>query len=205
MTERVSVIRSAVLLSLALHGALGFWVMRGMEPERGTKQRPAETGQRLQVFLLTAKAPSDLPQATPRVDQATRRSTPLAERANKNNHQMSAYELAPPSTPGASVELSPATIQTAVAGNSPELQPKLDLAVGQAVQAAERQRRQSPLAGAIDAQQAQIAQSSVTRAFSRLNAATSSIVAETILADGGRVIRFSGGSCMRLPKSYSAI
>ena len=80
---------------------------------------------------------------------------------------------------------------------------KLELSLGAVTQTIERQRRQLPLASAVDAQQMQTGAAKIPSAFSRLDPVSSNIVEETIMADGGRVIRFSGGGCMRMHNPLS--
>ena len=87
---------------------------------------------------------------------------------------------------------------TAQAARTAQTSQPLQLGLGRKALDADRKARLQPLASAVDASQAQSAPSKVARAFAPLAAPSSTIVEETMLADGGRMVRFSGGGCMKM-------
>ena len=92
---------------------------------------------------------------------------------------------------------------TAQAARTAQTSQPLQLGLGRKALDADRKARQAPLASAVDASQAQSAPSKVARAFAPLEAPSSNIIEETMLTDGGRMVRFSGGGCMRMPNPAS--
>ena len=89
-------------------------------------------------------------------------------------------------------------VQTLTPSAPVQTPPVLNLDTSRAVTSAELQRRKSPLAAAVDASQSENSQALQARAFARLAPGGSSIVSETIMADGSRLIKFSAGGCMRV-------
>ena len=201
MTKQLSVVRSAVLLSLGLHGVAAWWLLHADPPVQRITVQPVAEERRLQVTLLPVAKPPDPPAPIAANAPATA-ATPLPKREGKAESSTASITV----TGGETGERESAAVSNAApilvppaAGGNQALQPRLDLNLGAAAKAAERQRSQSPLASAVDAQQMQTGAAKTARAFSKLEAVRSSIVEETITADGGRVIRFSGGGCMRMP------
>ena len=205
MTKQRSVVRLAVLLSLGLHGVAGWWLLQADPPVQRVTVQPATGERRLQVTLLpVAKQPD--PPAPIAANAPATAATPLPKREGRAESSTARVTV----TGGETAERELAGVSNAAsslvppaAGGNKALQPRLELNLGAAAKAAERQRSQSPLASAVDAQQMQTGAAKLARAFSKLEAATSNIIEETITADGGRVIRFSGGGCMRMPNPSS--
>ena len=214
------------MLSVGFHAALvWFWWGGTARPAALHTVLPAPLvgQQRLQIVLL----PTQTPPQTPALPPSTLRTTPptkqlsapplpaapprSVQKAKPTRQATSDLSAAsalptpsssatePPSlATGQSPDPSPDASQPAQAGSST----RLNLDLRSALQAVERQRRKSPLAAAVDAQNAQHSQNarSVTaRAFSALDSTSSSVVSETILSNGTRLVRFSGGGCMRMP------
>ena len=202
----IGAVRWALVLSVGFHAALAwFWLGGAARPAalRTLLTAPLVDQQRLQIVMLPAQAPPAAPLPAqpspaapprPRADQKakpTRQATSDLSTAPALPKPSSLAAEPPLLATGQSAEVS----KPAEAGSSTGL--NLDL--GSALQAVERQRSKSPLAAAVDAQQAQNARSVTARAFSALDAPPSSIVSEAILSDGTRLVKFSGGGCMRMP------
>ena len=201
----MSVVRSAVLLSLGLHVAAGWWLLKSAEHVRMSQAQPSIDQRRLQVTLLTiVTQPGLLPPnlaPAPRFEQQLNSQPPKAQAAQTSRlaaQRESGFPISAAAALDSNTPPKP-TSPAAVEASSHTVQPRLELSLGAAAQATERQRRQSPLASAVDAQQMQTGAAKIASAFSRLDPVSSNIVEETITADGGRVIRFSGGGCMRMP------
>ena len=204
MTKQRSVVRLAVLLSLGLHGVAAWWLLHADPPVQRITVQPVAEERRLQVTLLPVAKPPDPPAPIAANAPATA-ATPLPKREGKAESSTASITV----TGGETGERESAAVSNAApilvppaAGGNQALQPRLELSLGAAAKVAERQRSQSPLARAVDAQQMQTGAAKTARAFSKLEA-TSNIVEETITADGGRLIRFSGGGCMRMPNPSS--
>ncbi len=227
VTRGIETVRWALVLSLGFHAALvWFWWGGTARPAalRTALPAPLENQQRLQIVLLptqTAPPPPAMPPstslATPPTKQLSAQPLPAAlprsvqkdkptGQATSDLSTTSAL-LAPSSlaaeppplatgqSPDPSPDPSPNISQPAHAGS----RTRLNLDLGSALQAVERQRSRSPSTAAVDAQQAQTARSVTSRAFSALDAPSSSIVSDAILSNGTRLVKFSGGGCMRLP------
>ena len=104
--------------------------------------------------------------------------------------------VGPSATPQA--ESKAPTADIAEAAQAAQTSQPLQLGLGRMALDADRKARLQPLASAVDASQAQSAPSKVARAFAPSAAPSSTIVEETMLADGGRMVRFSGGGCMKM-------
>ena len=204
VTKQLSVVQLAVLLSLGLHGVAAWWLLQRNTPVQRITVQPATGERRLQVTLLpVAKQPD--PPAPIAANAPATAATPLPQREGRAEPSTARVTV----TGGETLERELAAVSNAApslvppaAGGNQALQPRLELNLGAAAKAAERQRSQSPLASAVDAQQMQTGAAKSARAFSKLEA-MSSIAEETVTADGGRLIRFSGGGCMRMPKPSS--
>ncbi|MBC7719353.1 MAG: hypothetical protein H7Z77_06120 [Chitinophagaceae bacterium] len=210
MNRRFSTIKWAVVVSLALHAAVGWWALHGDRQNRRILP-PAAGEQRLQVVLIPverspslspAVAPTAAPTAAsarPRSEQPIKRDTLLKQNQASNSQTPWIDARTPEATPKTASETTPETASASAAVPVPAPKLDLNLNLSRAAQAADRLRRQSPLAAAVDSQQVQAAPSSVARAFSGLNPVASGIESETTLAGGARLVRFSGGGCMRIP------
>lgn len=203
MTKQLSVVRSAVLLSLGLHGVAAWWLLHADPPVQRITVPPVAVERRLQVTLLPVAKPADVPAALAKAPVIP--ANPLSKRAGRAESSTARSTL----TAGKTAERELAAVSIVApgpaapaAGGNQALQLQLELNLGAASKAAERQRSQSPLASAVDAQQMQTGVAKLARAFSKLEA-TSSIAEETITSDGGRLIRFTGGGCMRMPNPSS--
>ena len=210
VTRRLSVVRLAVLLSIGLHAAVGWWLLGSAGHVRISAPQPEVAERRFQVTLVPsiplmslAKQP-DLPaplftarvERKPKTEPSKAQSARTSRLAAQRQAVVTATAVLDSNTPPNPT--SPAAADTGLA-----IQPKLELGLGGAAQAIERQRRQSPLASAVDAQQLQTSAAKISRAFSGLEPVSSNIVEETMMAGGGRVIRFSGGGCMRMSNPSS--
>ena len=205
MTKRLGIVQLAVLLSLGLHGVAAWWLLQADSPAQRITVQPAAGERRLQVTLLTFANQPYLP-APITAKAPVIGATPLSKRERSAESSKARMTV----TGGETAEREAATVSNArpslvppAAGGNQPLQPQLELNLGAASKAAERQRSQSPLASAVDAQQMQTGATKLARAFSKLEVATSNIVEETITSGGGRMIRFSGGGCMRMPNPSS--
>ena len=210
------------MLSVGFHAALAwFWLGGAARPAalRTLLTAPLVDQQRLQIVMLPAQTPPKtlqaVPPMTPRITQPAAplpaQPSPAApprpradQKAKPTRQATSDLSTAPALPKPSSLAAEPPLLAT---GQSAEVSKPaeagsstgLNLDLGPALQAVERQRSKSPLAAAVDAQQAQNARSVTARAFSALDAPSSSIVSETILSDGTRLVKFSGGGCMRMP------
>ena len=210
------------MLSVGFHAALAwFWLGGAARPAalRTLLTAPLADQQRLQIVMLPAQTPPKtlqaVPPMTPRITQPAAplpaQPSPAApprpradQKAKPTRQATSDLSTAPALPKPSSLAAEPPLLAT---GQSAEVSKPaeagsstgLNLDLGSALQAVERQRSKSPLAAAVDAQQAQNARSVTARAFSALDAPSSSIVSETILSDGTRLVKFSGGGCMRMP------
>ena len=81
----------------------------------------------------------------------------------------------------------------------------LNLDASQAIKSVELQCRQSGLSAAVDAMQSEHSRDPEARAFARLAPVHPSMVSETIMADGTRLIKFSKGGCMRVVNPSSRL
>ena len=107
--------------------------------------------------------------------------------------------VGPSATPQAESKAPTADIaEAAQTAQTAQTSQPLQLGLGRKALDADRKARQAPLASAVDASQVQAAPSKIARAFAPLAAPSSTIVEETMLADGGRMVRFSGGGCMKM-------
>ena len=208
-------------MSLGFHAALvWFWWGGTARPAalRTALPAPLENQQRLQIVMLpTQTAPTAPPITAPPSKQLPAQPSPAApprsvQKAKPTGQATSDLSTASALLTPSSLAAEPPPLAT---GQSPDPSPdpspnisqpaqagsrtRLNLDLGSALQAVERQRSRSPSAAAVDAQQAQTARSVAARAFSALDAPSSSIVSEAILSNGTRLVKFSGGGCMRMP------
>ena len=210
VTKRSSLVRLAVLLSIGLHAAVGWWLLRNAGHVRISAPQPEVAERRFQVTLvpimpliLLPKQP-DLPAPIPMVRFERQLKTVPSKAQYAQTSRLAAQRQAVvTATAVLDSNTPPNATSPAAADTGLAIQPKLELGLGGAAQAIERQRRQSPLASAVDAQQLQTSAAKISRAFSGLEPVSSNIVEETMMAGGGRVIRFSGGGCMRMPNPSS--
>ena len=219
----IETVRWALVLSMGFHAALvWFWWGGTTRPAalRTALPAPLENQQRMQIVMLptqTAPLTPALPPSTPPTKQLSAQPLPAApprsvQKAKPTRQATSdlstASALLTPSSlaaeppplatgqrPDPSSDPSPDISQPAQTGSGT----RLNLDLGSALQAVERQRSRSPLAAAVDAQQTQTTRSVAARAFSVLDAPSSNIVSDAILSNGTRLVKFSGGGCMRLP------
>ena len=221
MTERLGSVKPAVLLSFTLHCAFGWWALHADRFEPGSAATKAAPEQRVVVRWLPLAAqavmrpPIPPPREAPKVKGAEhlaelgkKRGSPLGkigqrieqkiEHKSDQPSQANSPASAAPLTSAAPLAVDP----TAIA--APANQP-LQLGLGRAALQADRGRRLQPLSRSIDAQQVESARSNDARAFSSLAAVPSGIVAETALAGGARLIRFSGGGCMVVPNQAARL
>ena len=193
------------MLSLGLHVAVGWWLLQSAGGVRMSAPQPVTDQRRLQVTLVPLVIPPELPAPAPAPPLERQRKTePSQAQAAQTSRLAAQRQAVLPATAVTDSNTPPKPTSPAVVeASSQTAQPRLELRLGAAAQAIERQRRQSPLASAVDAQQMQTGAAKIASAFSRLEPVSSNIVEETITADGGRVIRFSGGGCMRMPNPSS--
>ena len=198
VTRRIHSVRLALLLSIALHAVLCWWVLRSSKGGTELPQRSPPAERRLLIKLLPpANAltvppfSSSLP-TSPESPRQTRRKELFAAPQPNNASQTSTLALTP-----APPVIDPFPVESG-SGAIPQAHP-LRLELGRAALSADRDRRQSPLANEVDAKAQQAANSNQSRAFSALNTTPSGIVGEATTADSGRLVRFSGGGCMKLP------
>ena len=208
VTRRFGTVRWALIASVGCHAALAWYLL-------GSAARPAPLGKlpatpwvsppRLQIVMLPTPPappapaqPAPLAPAVPRGAEQNAKPTGRARSDATTSPALPA--LRQPSSwgaesPSTSAHQSAAAVTPAPSGSGA----KLNLDLQAALQAAERLRSKSPLAAAVDAQHAQNARSTTARAFSVLDTPSSSIVSETVMSDGTRLVKFSGGGCMRMP------
>jgi hypothetical protein len=192
------------VLSVGFHAALVWFSLDGAARPaalRTLRPTPLVDPQRLQIVML----PRQTPQGAPVLAQPSPTVTPKADQKVKPTKRATSDLPMVPALPRPSslaaepplpaTDQSPDVSTPAQAGSST----RLNLDLGPALQAVERQRSKSPLAAAVDAQQAQTARSVTARAFSALDAPSSSGVSDATLSDGTRLVKFSGGGCMRIP------
>jgi hypothetical protein len=194
------------LLSLGLHGAVGWWVLQTDQLAKLTNPRFAVSELRLQATLLPAAARPDLPTPKPPSTQPPERQIKTersAVRATAMGLQTAERPADRTQAGALGSSVAPDLTASAVAESRLAVPPKLELNLKAAARAVEQLRSKSPLASAIDAQQMQTGAAKMARAFAKLGSAASNIVEETVMADGGRIIRFSGGGCMRVPNPSS--
>ncbi len=202
MTKRLGVFWLALLLSLCLHIFFGWWLHQSARFGKPSTSRAVISVRFLQARLTPAENQLDLqaPSTSPREGHAS--SVRSGQSLAASRPQTSARRDATSPTAvseSTSVSASDTPVSSVLGGKQQNLPPRLDLNLADAAAATEKQRRQSLLAGVIDAQQMQATASKSVGAVSRLSVVTPNIAEERFTATGGRVIRFSGGDCMRLP------
>ena len=196
--SRTRSVRLAFLLSIAFHAALVGWALRSAGSNAELPQRPPLADRQLSVKLLPSAKASAAPAystslltslKSPPKDR--RRPLPATPQTNKESRASALV-----ATPAPEV-----TNQSTSAPQPDSAQPPqpLKLEMGRAALSADRDRRQSFVANEVGAKAQQAAESNQPRAFSALNATPSSSTVEARTADGGRLVRFSGGGCMKLP------
>ncbi len=211
VTEIFRTFRIAAFASLAVHLALGWWALCSSPNGQARVDQAVVSAQRMVVQLtdplpLQSKTPAlktlsaleTEPSAN--VRPARRANTVLKPEANPGQQgqrqgqgQGQGSVDASQSISGAQVVTQPATVQTPAQAPA-----ALNLDTSRAAKSVELQRRKSGLSAAVDAMQSENAHVPETLAFARLAPAGSSIVSETIMADGTRLIKFSAGGCMRV-------
>jgi len=194
MKKSRDAVKLAVLLSLTVHVALGWWVLRGEGFALDRTKFLAGAQQQLNVQWLSPLAANPAQSPTPRALEAPKIKSMAQPAASGSQMRSKAMTIEAPRATERSlpIEAEPATTA------APYGQP-LQLGLSDAALNADQARRQTPLTDAIQAQQVQSAKSKQARAFSPLDAAPSGIASEIALAGGARLIRFSGGGCIRLP------
>ena len=186
--------------------------MQNARPVRATAP-PASDAQRLQVTWVPAANPPNLitPAATAARLTAAQSYRQLQAGPPKAKTELASRMAAqaPVVAPADSVPHSgtpgqpPLRATASTVESTQAVQPALDLNLRAAAQATQQQRRKSPLANAVDAQQTEASAAKIARASSAQWGAGSHTVEESVMADGGRVTRFGGGGCMRVPNPAS--
>lgn len=206
VTEKIRTIRYAAFASLVIHVAFGWWILRGGSSGKDGVIQQAAAPQRLLVKLI-----APMPDSTTEVGVLSELVLPPSVNGGAARRTTSASKLAinPRLQPeeqqpaGAAQSFSEAQVKTpASLSQTPKV---LNLDLSPTVKSTDLQRRKAGLSAAVDAMQSENSQTTETRAFSRLAPAASSIVSETIMADGSRMIKFSAGVCMHVvnPSSRS--
>jgi hypothetical protein len=212
VNQKTSAFKLAAVASLAVHLALGWWVLRSNPPRQGGGVQPLVSTPRLLVQLIAL--PPDKTPATGAVSEPNLQRSVNVRQAGQGRQAQSApavssLEITPPlqaqgqEPASASQSVSEAPAMPPAAAAQPPAVLNLDLS--RAAKTAESQRRKSGLATAIDAIQIENSQTPEKRAFAKLAPTPSSIVSETIMVDGSRLVKFSAGGCMRMvnPSSRS--
>ena len=198
VNKRFGSVKLAVLLSIALHAAIAWWVHQTTRVGFTQPKQSLAFEQRLLVQLLPlAKASSATPTALSSfVSSNSARQTRPKERPKltQSSTGTHAFSLETMPLPAASHQV-PVEPQTGAALVAPPL--KLDL--GRTALNADRDRRRTSLAPEVEASGLHSARSNQASAFSRLSVEPSGIAAEAVAADGSRLVRFSRGGCMHLP------
>ena len=192
MTKNISTVKLAALLSVSVHLALSGWLLRSERAELPVAKPLGAPERRLSLQLLTQPVNKGL---APSQSTATE-TLQAAVRSAKRTGALTSPELT--AEPQAPVQHGLTEVQTPSSAATTPALPALNLDLSRAVKSTELQRRKSPLAGAIDAQQSENSRTPEQRAFAKLAPRGSSIVSETLMADGTRLIKFSAGGCMRL-------
>ena len=214
-----------MLLSFTLHCSFGWWALYAdrFQPDSATTK--AAPQQRVVVRLLpladraVMQPPIPPPRQAPKIQSAehlaklgNKRGSPLgkigqgigpgieqqSDQQSDQPSQAKSPASAAPLTSAAPLAVDP----TAIAARAKQ---PLQLGLGRAALQADQARRLQPLSRSIDAKQVESARSNDARAFSSLAAVPSGIVAETALAGGARLIRFSGGGCMVVPNQAARL
>ena len=86
-----------------------------------------------------------------------------------------------------------------VTSPAPVSQSSLNLSLREALNNAPVQRAPDNLGRLLDARRPRAGPSTVERAFASLSAEDGALLSDTVMPDGSRLVKFSGGTCMRLP------
>ena len=222
-----------MLLSFTLHCAFGWWALHAdrFQPDSITTRAAPEQRVVLRLLPLADRAVMQPPTPPPRTATKIQGAEHLAKLGNKRGsplgkigqgigpgieqqsdqhiYQQSDQQSDQPSQAKSPASAAPlisaapfAVDPTAIAARAKQ---PLQLGLGRAALQADQARRSQPLSRSIDAQQVESARSNDARAFSSLAAVPSGIVAETALAGGARLIRFSGGGCMVVPNQAARL
>lgn len=193
-------------MSLALHAGFGWWVLQANLLKSQAAVAPPIADQRMLVQLFTL-LPPNIQGAPPRTAQAQVQSP--GSRQVRQSARLPRFESAtgqPTSgQPPAGARPGLGKVGTLVPAAPVKASPALNLDLSRAAMSAELQRRKSPLAAAVDAVQSENSQTPEARAFAKLAPVPSGIASETIMADGSRFIKFSGGGCMRVVNPSSRL
>ena len=145
---------------------------------------------------LISPAPPPAEKTTQKRDRVGPSGARLGQATQPATSADAGLAVGPSAAPQAESKAPSANV--AEAAQTAQTSQPLQLGLGRMALDADRKARLQPLASAVDASQAQSAPSKVARAFAPLAAPSSTIVEETMLADGGRMVRFSGGGCMKM-------
>ena len=206
VTKKITAVRAAFLLSLALHAGFGWWALQTNPAKPEAAAAPRVTNQPILVQLLTLFQPKT--QAAPLPDAKAQLQSAGNQRLRKSAllpRSESAADQPAPTPHPADAMTQLGKDQTLMPAAAAQISPALNLNLSRTVTSAEIQRRKSPLAAAADAAQTENLQTPEVRAFAKFAPVASGISSETITADGTRLIKFSGGACMRVvnPSSRS--
>ena len=181
--------RGWVALATVLGHTLLVWGLsvlwgKSARPRWVLAKRTSMTVVLLQPLALTSRAPVP----------------PLANKAAA--HPVSAHANSPKPKPSAvGVPAAQGLVSTTpdVTSPAPVSQSSLNLSLREALNNAPVQRAPDNLGRLLDARRPRAGPSTVERAFASLSAEDGALLSDTVMPDGSRLVKFSGGTCMRLP------